>query len=52
MVKWAYVFISSRQPKKVLRAVRKMEGVIHADALPLVRGSFEPGVLRIDRCVC
>jgi hypothetical protein len=33
MVTWAYVFISSRQPKKVLRAVRKIEGVIHADAL-------------------
>jgi Lrp/AsnC ligand binding domain len=33
MVTWAYVFISSRQPKKVLRAVRKIDGVIHADAL-------------------
>jgi Lrp/AsnC ligand binding domain len=33
MVTWAYVFISSRQPKKVLRVVRKIDGVIHADAL-------------------
>ena len=33
MATWAYVFTSSRQPKKVLRAVRKIEGVIHADAL-------------------
>jgi len=33
MVIWAYVFISSRQPKKALRAVRKIDGVIHADAL-------------------
>jgi hypothetical protein len=30
---WAYVFISTRQPKKVLRAVRRIEGVLHADAL-------------------
>ena len=33
MATWAYVFISSRQPKKVLRAVRQIDGVIHADAL-------------------
>ena len=33
MVTWAYVFISSRQPKKVLRAIRRIDGVIHADAL-------------------
>ncbi|CAM3210610.1 Lrp/AsnC ligand binding domain-containing protein [Rhodothermus bifroesti] len=30
---WAYVFITTRQPKKVLRAVRQLPGVIHADAL-------------------
>ncbi len=30
---WAYVFIKTRQPKKVLRAVRRIPGVIHADAL-------------------
>jgi DNA-binding Lrp family transcriptional regulator len=30
---WAYLFITTRQPKKVLRAVREIEGVIHADAL-------------------
>ncbi len=30
---WAYVFITTRQPKKVLRAVRRIPGVIHADAL-------------------
>ncbi len=33
MTPWAYVFITSRQPKKVLRAVRHIPGVIHADAL-------------------
>ena len=33
MVTSAYVFIASRQPKKVLRAVRRIDGVIHADAL-------------------
>jgi DNA-binding Lrp family transcriptional regulator len=30
---WAYVFISTRQPKIVLRSVRQIDGVIHADAL-------------------
>ncbi|HXF99623.1 MAG TPA: Lrp/AsnC ligand binding domain-containing protein [Bacteroidota bacterium] len=33
MKTWAYVFITSRQPKKVLRDVRKISGVVHADAL-------------------
>lgn len=33
MTVWSYVFISTRYPKKVLRAVRNIEGVIHADAL-------------------
>jgi hypothetical protein len=30
---WAYVFITSRQPKKALRAIRRLPGVIHADAI-------------------
>jgi len=30
---WSYVFISTRQPKRVLRAVRRIRGVVHADAL-------------------
>jgi hypothetical protein len=30
---WAYVFITTRQPKKVLRLVRRVEGVLHADAV-------------------
>jgi hypothetical protein len=30
---WAYIFISTRQPKKVLRAIRRLRGVVHADAL-------------------
>ncbi len=33
MKTWAYVFIYSRQPKKVLLKVRKIPGVVHADAL-------------------
>jgi Lrp/AsnC ligand binding domain len=33
MLTWAYVFITTSQPKKVLRAVRKLAGVAHADAL-------------------
>lgn len=33
MKSWAYVFISTRQPKKVLRLVRQISGVIHADAI-------------------
>lgn len=30
---WAYVFISSRHPKRLLAKVRAVSGVIHADAL-------------------
>jgi hypothetical protein len=30
---WAYIFITSSQPKKVLRIIRKIEGVVHADAI-------------------
>ena len=30
---WAYIFITSRQPKKVLRQIRRIPGVVHADAL-------------------
>ena len=30
---WAYVFITTRQPKRVLRLVREIPGVIHADAI-------------------
>jgi DNA-binding Lrp family transcriptional regulator len=30
---WAYVFITTRYPKRVLQIVRAIEGVAHADAL-------------------
>jgi hypothetical protein len=30
---WCYVFITTRQPKRVLRAVRQIPGVVHADAI-------------------
>ncbi len=30
---WSYVFITTRQPKRVLRAVRQIRGVVHADAM-------------------
>ena len=30
---WSYVFITTSEPKRVLRAVRLITGVIHADAL-------------------
>jgi hypothetical protein len=40
MVTWGYVFISSRQPKKVVRAVRKIDGVIHAYELILAFGIY------------
>ena len=33
METWAYVFITSRYPKRTLPVVRQIEGVIHADAL-------------------
>jgi hypothetical protein len=33
MKTWAYVFIHTRQPKKVLIKIRKISGVVHADAI-------------------
>jgi DNA-binding Lrp family transcriptional regulator len=33
LLTWAYVFISTRQPKKVVRAVRRIAGVVHADGI-------------------
>jgi hypothetical protein len=33
MSTWAYVFITTSQPKNVVRAVRQLRGVVHADAL-------------------
>ena len=33
MTVWAYVFITSRHPKRLLPHVRNLPGVVHADAL-------------------
>jgi hypothetical protein len=33
MKTWTYVFITSREPKRLLPKVRAISGVIHADAL-------------------
>ena len=30
---WAYIFITTKHPRKVVQAVRKIKGVIRADAL-------------------
>lgn len=30
---WAYVFVTSRHPKRLLPQIRRLSGVIHADAL-------------------
>ena len=30
---WAYIFIATNQPRKVVQALRKIDGVINADAL-------------------
>jgi len=30
---WAYVFIATSQPKKVVQTLRQIEGVVRADAL-------------------
>ena len=30
---WAYVFITTRQPRRVVQAIRKIPGVVKADAL-------------------
>ncbi len=33
MKAWAYVFISTRKPRRVVQAVRKIPGVVKADGL-------------------
>lgn len=33
METWAYIFITTRYPKRTLPMIRQIEGVIHADAL-------------------
>jgi DNA-binding Lrp family transcriptional regulator len=33
MTVWAYVFVTSRHPKRLLPRVRGVPGVVHADAL-------------------
>jgi phosphohistidine swiveling domain-containing protein len=30
---WAYVFITTKQPRRVVQAVRKIQGVVKADGL-------------------
>ncbi len=30
---WAYIFITTKEPRKVVQAVRKIPGVLKADAL-------------------
>jgi hypothetical protein len=30
---WAYVFITTKQPRKTVQAIRQMAGVVKADAL-------------------
>jgi DNA-binding Lrp family transcriptional regulator len=30
---WAYVFITTKEPRKVVQAIRKISGVVKADAL-------------------
>ena len=30
---WAYVFITTKQPRKAVQAIRKISGVVKADAL-------------------
>ncbi len=30
---WAYIFITTREPRKVVQAIRKIPGVVRADAL-------------------
>ena len=30
---WAYVFITTKQPRKTVQAIRRMAGVVKADAL-------------------
>jgi len=33
MKTWAYIFITTKQPRKAVQAIRKIRGVIKADAL-------------------
>lgn len=30
---WAYIFVTTKEPRKVVQAIRKISGVIKADAL-------------------
>lgn len=30
---WAYIFITTQQPRKVVQSIRKIPGVVRADAL-------------------
>jgi hypothetical protein len=30
---WAYVFVTTREPRKVVQSIRKIRGVVKADAL-------------------
>jgi hypothetical protein len=30
---WAYVFVTTREPRKVVQSIRKIQGVVKADAL-------------------
>ena len=30
---WAYVFVTTREPRKVVQSIRKIKGVVKADAL-------------------
>ena len=33
MKTWAYIFITTQQPRKVVKTIRKIPGVVKADAL-------------------
>jgi phosphohistidine swiveling domain-containing protein len=33
MQTWAYIFITTKQPRKAVQAIRKISGVVKADAL-------------------
>ena len=51
MPTWAYVFVTSRHPKRALRRIRRVKGVVHADALfgspdviAIVRGKDIPSM--------
>ena len=50
---WAYVFLTTREPRKIAQSIRKIKGVVKADALfgtPDVIALVEESDITTDGC--